>query len=149
MFQALVHYMKEQAKQRDIRERDREVQNHIEEMRQQMLMRLIFLCIVNKELEKLIEQEEIDPTSSEYREKARALIQEISQLAACSLYCKAAVKTQIPVYSNSEMFKKVRESLDCRAVIVSQLINPDTLSEEEQAFVSVISDILLEETSCM
>ena len=147
--QALVYYMREQAKKRDIRERDREVQDRLQQMRQEMLMRLVFLCIVHKNIEIKIAENDLDPTSPEYRETARELLQQVAQLEACSLYCKGAVKTQIPVYSNSEIYKKVKESSDHRAVIVSHLVNPDMLSEEEQTFVSVINEILLQEANCL
>ena len=140
--------MKEQAKQRDIRERDREVQEKVQQLHQEMLMRLVFLCIIYKELEKAVTKDDLDPTSNEYHSQAREVLQNITQIDACSLYCKAAVKTQILVYSNSEMYRKIRESPDSRAVIVSHLINPDMLSDEEQTLVHVVNELLLAETAC-
>ena len=140
--------MKEQVKQRDIREHDREVQEKIQKLRQEMLMRLVFLCFIHWDIEKQVTEMDLDPSSDDYRRKAREILQEIQQIDACSLFCKAAVKTQIPLYSNAELYHKIRDSPDSRAVIVSQLITPEMLTDEEQTLVNVINTLLLEESVC-
>ena len=111
-------------------------------------MQLVFLCLINQTLEEKVKEESLDPTSADYHTKARELLQNISQIDACSLYCEVAVKTKTLVYSNSEMYWKICESPDSKAVIVSHLITPDLLSEEEQTFVNVINEVLLENTCC-
>ena len=73
--QALVHYMKEQAKQQDIRDRDRAVQEKVQQLQQEMLMHLVFLCLINQTLESKIQDDSLDPSSAEYRTKARELLQ--------------------------------------------------------------------------
>ena len=139
--------MKEQAKQRDIRERDRELQDRVQEMRQEVLMRSVFLCLIHKDLNQKVGDDITNTDSSEYREMARQILQQINQIVACSLYCRVAVKVQIPVYSNLDIFRKIKQSSDARATIVAQLVNPDMLTEEEQTYSNVINEFLFEETN--
>ena len=138
--------MKDQEAKRTAREKDKQLQNKLQQSRQESVMRLVFLALVKVEMQNALKQDKIEAGSDEFRQKARAAIQSLPRISACSLFCKAAVKLGVPVHSNLALFKIIKEDPEHKALIVTHLINPEHLSTEEGTSLDIIKEILVSET---
>lgn len=119
---------------RNQKQKERNNRESLIQIKQKLFMRCVIFCIVRNIMQKIVAKAPWNENSTEYAETAVQEISKVTGITACSIYCRAAFKCNVQLYSSMLTFEKIMQEKETADNILAKLRDSDKITEEEKAY---------------
>jgi hypothetical protein len=132
--------MKDEETKKIAQQEERELQESLTFIKQKSFMKCVILIQLNEMLNSFYNSSEIEKEKDDVNSRIDQNMKNVNGIDSCSLYCRAAHKLQIPLFSSLEIFQKCINSLEERDYIKGKILDDKLITEEEQTYIKVIKN---------